>query len=237
MANRSVALSGYAIAQLQTNAQLTAQQTQQVSPDVTLDAFVRSLGLAAAIGEATMPDRTISGLAATLQTYLTLEPLSDGTTSVGLRLYQPELGTSAVTATLSFELSKVTSANGTTPRNFYTVLSDKQLLFSNAFFAAYPAAMQIVAEASSTLAAVSTWTFPFLIQEGSAIAAFETTLAALLTQKAVAPDVTQAYVAAVKALSAETTLLAGASDHAAGDVYALAAALDATTKIAQTLVA
>ncbi len=71
MAAQNALLSGYAIDQLQTNAQLAAQQAGEVSPDVTLDGFVRSLGLAAALSEATMPDRAISTLTATLQTYFT----------------------------------------------------------------------------------------------------------------------------------------------------------------------
>ncbi len=236
MAAQNLQISRYAVAQLQANAQLATEQAQQVSPDVTLDAFVRALGLAAAVSEATMPDRTISELSATLQTYLTLGSSPDGSTSVGLRLYQPELGAPTATATLSFALAKVSPAAGSSaPPNLYSVMSAKQAVFSNSFFAAYPSAAQVVTEATNALAAVSSWTFPYLIQESSAIAGFETTLAAALVQS-MGNGIAQTYEAAVKVLSAQTAALSAASDHAAGDVYALAGALDATTRLAQAVV-
>lgn len=139
MAAQNLQISRYAVAQLQANAQLATEQAQQVSPDVTLDAFVRALGLAAAVSEATMPDRTISELSATLQTYLTLGSSPDGSTSVGLRLYQPELGAPTATATLSFALAKVSPAAGSSaPPNLYSVMSAKQAVFSKFILCSVP---------------------------------------------------------------------------------------------------
>src|SRR5258708_79709 len=52
-------LKDFSINQLQDNSQLNVQHAAAVSPDITLDSFIASLGMATALGEASMPDRTI----------------------------------------------------------------------------------------------------------------------------------------------------------------------------------
>ncbi len=238
-------LSQYAVSQVQANAQLTAEQAGQVSPDVTLESFIASLGLAVALGEASMPGRTISSVTATVQSYLTFAPGPDGKSQVtGLRFYQPELGTSSVLATTSFELTKVTAQPGApAPRSLYAVLQDKQSLFADPFWTrfvtgnppAQPAA-QIITEITKVFASIGAWSFPLIVQEAAAIAGFEITLSTLLAG-AVPPERAAAYATVVAGLSNLAKALdpATRAGFVAGDLFALTAALDATTNIANTL--
>lgn len=235
----------YSASQAQINGQLAAQQASQISPDVTLDDFIGSLGLAVALGEATMPDRAIGSVSVTVQSYLTFAAGPDNVSRVaGLRLYQPELGTPAALATTSFELSKLAPQPGTpAPRSLYAVLQDKQAVFADAFWARFatgtpPAspAPQIVIEIAKVFANVGGWSFPFLIQEAATIAGLETTLSGLLGGS-VAPEPLAAYSTVVGTLSSLTKALdpASRSNFVAGDLFALTAALDATTRTATTL--
>ena len=239
--DRARLLTQYTVGQVQANAQLTAQQAGQVSPDVSLDALIASLGLAVALAEASMPDRAVNSVNVTLQTYLTFDANSKVT---GVRLYQPELGQPTALATTSFEIAKVAPPPGTpAPRNLYAVLQDQQSLFTNPFWTRFatgtppsqPAA-QIVAEIAKVLANISGWTLPFLVQEAAAIAGFETTLSTLLAGTA-PPERVSAFAAVVAALSTLTKALdpATRSNFVAGDLHALETALDATTRIATTL--
>jgi hypothetical protein len=242
----SVRLQGqYTTNQAQINGQLAAQQANQIAPDVTLGDFIRSLGLAVALGEATMPDRAIGSVSVTVQSYLTFVTGPDNVTKVaGLRLYQPELGTPTALATTSFELNKVAPQPGTpSPRSLYAVLQDKQAAFADAFWSKFATAnpstqpaQQIVVEISKLFANINGWSFPFLIQEATTIAGFETALSMLLGGS-VPPGQIVAYTTVVGALSSLTKSLDPAvrSDYAAGDLFALTAALDATTKTANTL--
>ena len=130
-----IQISRYAVAQLQANAQLATEQAQQVSPDVTRSyAFVRALGLAAAVSEATMPDRTISELSATLQTYLTLGSSPDGSTSVGCGSTSRSLARRRQRRPSRLRLQKSRLLPGSSaPPNLYSVMSAKQAVFSLLF--------------------------------------------------------------------------------------------------------
>jgi hypothetical protein len=248
-AQQSLSLSAsrlheFVVSQIQANAQLLAQQTAQVSPDLTLDGFIAALGLAAALGEASMPDRAVNSVKVAMQSYLTFTPGPDGVSKVtGLRFYQPEFGASAL-ATTTFEIAKVAGPPGAAaPRSLYAVLQDKQAAFADPFWmafatgnpAAYPAS-RIVAGIAGIFAHVDAWNIPYLVQESTAIAGLETTLSALVGKSAPAAPAA-AYAAAVARLSALAKALnpATRSNFVAGDLYALTAALDATTKIANTL--
>jgi hypothetical protein len=210
-----------------------------------LDGFVASLGLAVALSEATMPDRAINSIQVTIQSYLTLSAGPDGVSKVaGIRLYQPELGGKAALATTSFEIRKVaTTAGAPAPRNLYAVLQDKQAAFTDPFWGQFATgtpvscpASQIVAEIAKTLAQAGQWSFPFVAQEAAVIAALEASLSALIG-KAAATEALAAYVAAVGTLINLTKSLnpAARTGFVAGDLFALAAALDATTRAANTL--
>ena len=239
----SVRLQGeFTASQISTNGQLTAQQATAVSPDVSLDNFIASLGLSIALAEATMPDRTISGVAATVQSYLTFSTGPDGVTKIpGLRLYQPELGEPTALATTSFELAKTVSADAPAPRSLYTVLLAKQAAFSDPFWAKFSSgspptqpAVSIVSEVGKVFSMIGNWSFPYLLTEAGVIADLEATLAGLL--EAAPQDAVAAYTASVQSLTDLIQAIGARSLHVAGDLFALTSALDTTTTRAVALI-
>lgn len=235
-------LSQHAVNQEAVNSQLRAQQAGQVSPDTPLDRFVASVGLAAALGEATMADRAVASIAATVQGYLVA---ATGSAAPALRFYQPEFGAPGTAGSASFEVTKTPpTAGAAVPRNLYAVLRDKQAMFDDPYWTRFVTAApppsqparQIVVEIAQVLAAAGSWDFAFLVQAAAAIAALETTLTGLVGRAAPSPRAAS-YAAAVAALSSLVAALAPnvKAVPVAGDVYALAATLDATTGIAGTL--
>jgi len=224
------------------NATLTANQAAAVSPDVTLDNFIAALGLSIALAEATMPDRAINSVQASVQSYLTITPGANNTNVAGLRLYQPELGDPTALTTTSFELAKTTTPGTPAPRSLYIVFQAKQAAFDDPFWKkfssgtppAQPAA-EIVVEVAKVFAAIGGWSFPYVLQEATTIAGLETTLAGLLTGVTPAAAVA-AYASSVQALTTLTQTLAARSTYVAGDLYALAAALDSTTTLASAVI-
>jgi len=240
----SVRLQGeFTASQISTNGQLTAQQATAVSPDVSLDNFIASLGLSIALAEATMPDRTISGVGATVQSYLTFSTGPDGVTKVpGLRLYQPELGEPTALATTSFELAKTASADAAAPRSLYTVLLAKQAAFSDPFWAKFSSgnppsqrAVAVVSEVGKVFSMIGNWSFPYLLTEAAVIAELETTLAGSLTGAA-PQNAVAAYTSSVQSLNDLIKAISARSLHVAGDLFALTAALDTTTTRAVALI-
>jgi hypothetical protein len=220
----------------------TANQATAVSPDLTLDNFIAALGLSIALAEATMPDRAINSVQASVQSYLTITPGANNTNVAGLRLYQPELGDPSALTTTSFELAKTTSPGAPAPRSLYTVLQAKQAAFDNSFWTKFSSgtpptqpAAEIVIEIAKVFAAIGGWSFPYVLQEVTTIAGFETTLTGLLTGVTPAAAVT-AYTSSVQALTALTQTLAARSTYVAGDLYALTAAFDATTNLASAII-
>jgi hypothetical protein len=239
----SVVASQYAANQAGANAVSVVQAAAAVSPDLDLQSFIASLGMSVALAEASMPDRAIASVAATVQSYLTFNTPVNGTAQVvGLSLYQPELGTPGALASISFELAKVPSETGApAPRNLYLVLQDKQVVFSAPFWSPFstgtppsqPATL-ILAELTKMFASIGVWTFPYLLQEATTIAGFEQTLASLFGAAGRSAPAA-AYAAAVNSLVILTSELNSRSAYVAGDLYALTAALDATTTSAKTL--
>jgi hypothetical protein len=215
------------------------QQAIVTKADLALENFIASIGMAAAVGEATMQDRVISSLSATLQTYVT--PTD---TSVGLRFFQPGVdGHRDSLSSTTFEIARVPPPAGVpAPRNLYTVLLEKQNLYSNAFWARFTTntsppgqpANDIVVAVAVILANAGTWSFPYLLQSAAALGNSEKTLAALVS--AVSPgNAATAYSAAVSLLLALTTALTNKRVAVAGDLLALTASLDNVTSVARTL--
>jgi hypothetical protein len=246
LVEHAVLQQSFVLGQIQVNAQQTAQQAAAVSPDLTLDNFIASLGLSIALAEATMPDRTISAASATVQSFLTFAVGPDGKSStVGLRLYQPELGAATALATTSFDLTKIPGGlTSPAQRSLYAVLQEKQALYSGSFWTALssdspPAApaTQLVAEIVNVFAAIGNWSFPYLLQEAAAIAAFESSIAVAVAASpppGTAPLVAN-YASSVANLSTLIAALNGRAMHVAGDLYALTSALDVTTTFASTV--
>lgn len=245
--------SSYTASQVSTNGILLSQLSQQVAtvpPDLTLDNFIASLGLSIALAEATMPDRTVGTVSASVQSFLTFTVGPDGVTRVpGLRLYQPELGASTALATTSFDLAKTTVTPGTpNPKSLYAVLLAKQALFAQSFWIGLTAGspptapgQQIVAEIVKVFDAIGSWSFPFVLQEAVTLSTLETGVATALTNvsasvppaaSAAAIATAAAYASGVQTLQTLLQGIANRTFHVAGDLYALSAALDATTALA-----
>jgi len=240
----TVRLQGeFTATQVATNGTLTANQAGAVSPDLTLDNFIAALGLSIALAEATMPDRSINSVSATVQSFLTFAPGPDGKTPVpGLRLYQPELGASTALATTSFDLAKTAPTPGTpAPRSLYTVLQSMQTVFANPFWGKFTTgtppsapAQQIVAETVKVFSMIGGWSFPYLLQEAAAFASLQTSLGGLMTNVAPAAPVT-AFSTSAAALGELVQTLTTRAQHVAGDLFALTAALDSATNLAEAI--
>jgi len=197
----------------------------QLKADLPLQTLVAGLGLAAAIGEASMPNRAVASIGATVQTYLL-----PGEEGLGLRFQQPELGAFAVgLSATAFELAKVPPAPGVpAPRSLYAVLQDKQRVLAEADIARLAPAAQLQAKIAELFANSGAWHFGYLVQAAADMATQERALAALIAQQATG-GVPGAYRAAVEALAALTAALTGKANPVAGDLLALCSALDAST--------
>ena len=213
------------------NATLRIQldQLSKFTPDIALEKFVSALAMSVAIGEASMPDRAIPSISATVQSYL-----APGAAGVGLRFQAPELAaTDARLSTTSFEIAKVPVPPGTAaPRSFYAVLQEKQRVCTDPFLAKSLQASAIIVEVAKTLANTDSWSFNFLAQSVFTIAGLEKKLADSL--KATGKDAT-AYGAAVDNLIALDNTLRAKTNPVVGDLLALVAALDAATSALKTL--
>lgn len=200
------------------------QELAQIHADMPLQNFIDAIGLAATIGEASMPDRAIGSIQMMVKSYLA--PVDGG---VGLRFQQPELGALAVgLSSTSFEISKVPpEVNAPAPPKLYGVLLEKLLAFTS-LSARIPAAAQVAGEAATALANTGGWTFAYLVQKAATIATLEKGLALAIGTIAV-PGTATDYASAVLALSVLTDSLAGKPRPVAGDVLALSGALDAAT--------
>jgi uncharacterized protein YhaN len=222
--------------------QVQKLEQQNIQTDVTLEAFIASLGLALAVGEASLPDRAISSASASLQSYFALKA---GSSTVGLRLPQPESAGFEGLSNASFDLAKIPPPLGSakTP-NLYAVLEEKQRVYSDpswsriaaapaASAAAVSATTGLVGEITRVLASTEAWRFSFLVAEAAAIASGEQNLVASLT--AVYPEPAAAYQAAIHDLSALCAQLGAKAMPTAADFYSLASALDATTILAKKI--
>lgn len=222
--NRVAALEGE-------NIQLRNQLDQllHMRSDALLEKIIQGLGLAIALGEASMPDRTIGRVAVTLTSHVV--PDAAG---FGIRFQPPELGALATgLSTTSFDLSKVPPATGgATPRNLYIVLEDKQRIYTNAFWSASAPALNIVVEIAKILADTGAWSFPFLAQQAVLLATGESALADALPAT-VRPEIAASYRAQVHALQNLAGALVSKADPVAGDLYTLSAALDNTNRAAK----
>lgn len=237
----------FTLSQIAVNAQQNAQQATEVSPDLSLQNFIAALGLSIALAEATMPDRTIGPVSATVQSFLTFNVGPDGKTRIpGLRLYQPELGAPTALATTSFDLTKApASLSAPSPRSLYSVLLDKQALYSGDFWVGLKSgkpptapATSAVAEIARIFTSIGDWSFPYLLQEATAVAGFETALASALAAASPQPGpagAAAAFGSAVAKLTGLTSALNARTAFVAGDLYALTAALDATTNLARAV--
>ena len=191
-------------------------RVEQARADISLAGFVQSLALDVALGEATMPDRVVTPISVSASTYLVP---SDG--GVGLRFQPPELADRPTgLSSTSLELAKVPSVEGRAPPSLYAVLQEKQRIYGAS--AAGRIEGRIVAEVGKVLAASGAWTLPFLSESAVHIGELELKLAESMGDEGRSRDAT-ALLDLARSLLAKPRSVAG-------DLYALAAALDATTR-------
>jgi len=219
--------------------QVQVQHAVQAKADLPAQNFIAALGLAAAIGEATMPDRIISSISATVQSHIAM---SDAI--VGLHFFQPGVdGTPSSLSSTSFEIAKVPPGPGAAPpRNLYLVLEDKQSVYTNPFWTRFTTTSQppsqpaadIVAAIATVFANTAGWNFAYLLQSATAIGTLEKTLSSLVTA-GLPGDRAAAYAAAVDSLLALTKALATKDLPVAADLLLLTASFDNTTSVARTI--
>jgi hypothetical protein len=190
-------------------------RAEQTRADISLAGFVQSLALDVALGEATMPDRVVTPVSVSASTYLLP---SDG--GIGLRFQPPELADRpAGLSSTSLKLAKVPAVEGRMPPGLYAVLQEKQRVYGTP--AAGRIEGRIVAEVGKVLAAAGAWTLPFLAESAVRIGELELKLAESAGDEGRSRDATTLLELARSSLARRRSV--------AGDLYALAAALDATT--------
>lgn len=219
--------------------QTQVQNAVQASADLPLQNFIAAVGLAGAIGEATMPDRAIGSISATVQTHLSLAG-----SAVGLRFFQPGIGVDPGSlSSTTFEIAKVPPPpDATAPRSLYSVLEDKQVVYTNSFWSRFNASgpppsrppAEIIVAIATVLANTGRWNFSYLLQSALAIGSLEKTLSSLISA-ALPGDSAAAYSVSVDSLLALTKALSAKDVPVAGDLLALTASLDNTTALARTL--
>jgi hypothetical protein len=210
---------------------------QQIKADVSLENFISVIGLSAALGEASMRERSVGSIGASVQAYI---GVSAG--SIGLRLHQPESTQFAGLSSTSFEIAKIPPVSGQpATRNLYAVLEDAQHVYTEPYWLQFltatqppqQPALQIVTEIVQIFAQTGGWTFTFLAQEIAVIARIEKSLSDLLAKEVPGSQAT-AYQAAVDALLALTSVLTTKAFPVAGDLMALTIAVDSATTIARS---
>ena len=188
---------------------------EQLRADISLSGFVRSLTLDVALGEATMPDHVVTPVAISASTYLVRS--AEG---IGLRFPPPDLTDASALSSTSFELAKVPALDGRTPRSLYAVLQHKQRAYAETAVGGRVQGL-LVAEIGKVLGESGGWTVQFLAEAAGRIGEFELKLAESSSD--------EARTKAATGLIELARSVAGKAQFVAGDVHALATALDATT--------
>jgi hypothetical protein len=224
------------------NVRLRAQLQQAIvlKADLPLQAFIASIGLASALGEATMPDRTITSLAATLQTHLVIAQ-----SAVGLHFFQTGIDQEPFSlSTTTFQLARVTPQPGApAPRNLYSALQEKQSVYANAFWRKFTTATQppsqpaadTEAATAMLLANAAGWNFPYLLQSALQIGNLEKTLAGLVVA-ALPGGPSTAFENAANSFLGVIGNMQQISQPVAGDLFTLTGSLDAVTASAKVLI-
>ncbi len=184
--------------------------------DTPVAGLIGGLGIAAELGEATMPGRTLATLGATVQAFI----LPAGG-ELGLRL--PDV-TSGTASSLTFDLARVPGAAAPAPPVLYSVLEEKAALYESAAWERIAPAGELLAEVAQLLAGAGGWTLPLLAEAAGSIGRREAELARAAGSEELGTR------------ASELMRFAGAVAGVAGDVPGLSARLDATTRAAAALI-
>jgi hypothetical protein len=207
------------------------ERVRELRAQATLAGVVKSLGLAVAVGEATMPDRAVSSVSVSAQTYLV--PQGGG---VALRFQPAESAEHAVgLSTTTLELAKVPAAGPALP-SLYAVLEEKQRLYSAEPWASRPESRPLLAELGRTLADAGAWDLTLLAERAAAIAELEQQLVRAEAGGTRSPAATEAR-GTTDELASLASKLRRKSEPVAGDLHTLVGALHTTTRTAEALAA
>lgn len=202
---------------------------QRARTDAGLQQFIEAMALSAALGEASMPGRSIKSLSASVRAHMT--PVSGG---VALRFHPPELGAANVGAigTTHFTIAKVPPpAAATAPGNFYGLLLQTQMVFAAVSAPnASDLVTGIVVAASRAIADAGSWNFAYLAGVAANLAQLQMQFAA--TDKRPEARVLSDHC---RALAALATSLSVKPNPVAGDLFALTAAFSETASAAASL--
>ena len=201
------------------------EELARVKAELSLADLVRSLGRAAAAGEASAPDRAVRSLAATVQGHFTVGP--DG---VGIRFQPPELGDrTAGLGRASFELAKLPPpAAAAAPSNLTAVLQEKQALYGDERWRRKAEGARVVSEIVRVLGV--TPTAGELVAAAASIAAHERRMALSFRGGEGQP-----YRTSTRSLVWLVNAVVTKTEASAGDLLALSATLAATTAAAREL--
>lgn len=200
-------------------------ELKQSRVDAGLQQFIEAMGMAAALGEASMPGRIIESLSASINAYMT--PNEGG---VALRFHSPELGAvnAGAIGKASFSIAKVPPAAGAAaPGNFHALLLETQAIYARFMTNAPNAgdlAQRIVVAVTQAIADTGSWSFPYLVAVAANLADLQLQLAAHDRRPQAIQLSARCQVMAVLAKS-----LAAKSSPVAGDLFALTAAFGETT--------
>jgi hypothetical protein len=182
--------------------------------------FVDAFGLAAALGDASMPDRALAFIKVS-----TLAAISVQDSEVWLTFPRLTASISAALPTVSFDLVKTPLSHGV-PANqsMYSVLLDMQALYSSAFWTDQPSAHQLVIETTRVMGDSAGWTMPYLLDAAETLARAEEELARL-TMDASDSQSSLPLSAAAGAVTDLCHALRAKPTLVAGDLEALTTAL------------
>jgi hypothetical protein len=195
--------------------------------EIPIQRVVDSIGLAAAIAEASMPDRVIGALAASVTSHL-----RSNAGQLAARLPLPQLdGPSNSLSTVSFEVSRVPpTGEAAMPRSIFITLEEKQAIYGDARWAGIRQTAGVVLQVSIAMGSIGSWTWDSLLADVQRVAAAERALAAQL-----AGPLTAEYLAAADRAMSLIQALTGKPNPVAGDVWSISAALEETTRLARQL--
>jgi hypothetical protein len=191
--------------------------------DASLQQLIEAMALSAALGEASMPGRTIESLSASVKAHVTADA-----GGVALRFQPPELGAVNLGAlgTTNFAIAKVPPPAGTTaPGNFHALLLETQAIYGRVNTpGASDLARKIVLAATQAITDTGSWSVPYLASLAATLADLQNQLAAGDNRPSAG-----ALRARCQALAELSKVLAAKSNPVAGDLYALTTVFGETT--------
>jgi hypothetical protein len=202
---------------------------------ISVQNLVGSIGLSAALGEATLADRALGTLSVSAQ--MMVVAVEQNSVSVQFPSPATPLPSDNL-STVTVVLDRMPAAAGhSDPPTLYHVLAAKQALYGGADWFASDQAKAIVAACTAALAQAAGWTFASVLSTADTVTTSEQSLAAALSARQPVPAGTPAYASAADASRHVIDGLKSASSPpVAADLAALCSALHNVTVAAAGVV-